>query len=133
MEVQPINLDDVVGVLQRKVNVAVVVYPVPRDVGPGLLVQHRRSVLHRLDSIHHHRQWFVFDLYELRGISCRIARVRQHDRDRVALIANLVNGEWPLLDPSAVAGGNLEEGNHAHLPRLFPGQYGVHAFQRHGG
>ena len=131
MEVQPLDLDHVIGVLERPVDVAVVIDPVPGHVGADLLVQDRarrgrppRPCRPRTGS------GLVLDVDQPGGVAGQLARLGQHHRHRVALVAHLVDGQRPLLELPGRLGRDLEERHLAHLLGLFAGQHRVHAVQR---
>ena len=105
MEVQLVDLDDVVGLLEGPIDVAVVVDAVPDHVAADLLVEDRRVGSDRGERVDDRRQRLVLDLDELGGVTRRVAGIGEHDRDRVALVADLVDRQAVLGDLARPAPG----------------------------
>ena len=91
---------------ERPVDVAVVVDAVPDDVRcrPPRAAAARpgAAAAMRVDD---RRQRLVLDLDQLGGVARQLARLGEHDRDRVALVADLVDREAVLGDPRRRAPG----------------------------
>ncbi len=131
VEVQAVDLDHVVGVLERPVHVPVVVHAVPHDVRADLLVEDRGVGIGRGHRVHDRGQRLVLDVHQLGGVARYVARLGQHQRDGVALIADLVRRQAVLLDVSAGLGGDLEE-RLGELADLGAGQRGEHPVEALG-
>jgi hypothetical protein len=131
MEVETVDPHDVVGVLERPVDVPVVVHAVPHDVASDLLVEHGGVGVGRGHRVDHGWKRLVLDLHELGGIAGDVTRLGQHQRDRVALVADLVRGQAVLLDFAARLGCDLEE-RIGELPDLLAGKRGEDAVQALG-
>ena len=69
MEVQAIDPHDMVRVLERPVDVAVVIDAVPGDIRSDLVMQDRRVGLRGRDGIDDDRQRLVDDVHELGGVA----------------------------------------------------------------
>ena len=107
---QLVDLDDVIGLLERPVDVAVVVDPLPDDVGADGLMQHGSTGRNRGEGVDDRGQRLILDLDELRGVARGLTRVREHDGDRIALVANLVDRQAVLGNPSPGSGAIWKNG-----------------------
>ena len=126
VEVQPVDSHNVVGVLDRPVDVAVVVGAVPADVRSDLVVQQGRVGLDRGDAIDHHRERLVADLDQLRGVARQLSRFGEHRGDRLAHVAGLADRHAVVLHRAGGLRGHLEIGL-LQLTHLLAGQRGIDA------
>ena len=109
VEVELGDLDDVVGLGERRVDVA----PLP-DAGVGhvpaaLLVEHGRAVLERHARVDDDVERVVVDHHELGRVARELARLGDDGDDRLADVAHLADRERVVLDAPAGLRGDLEE------------------------
>ena len=109
VEVQPLDLDHVVGLGERLVDVAPVEDPRPHGVGAGVVVKDR-LVLQRLLGVDENRQRVVLDLDQVGRVARELARRGADCRDRLARVPDPPHRERVVLDVSARLDGHLEEG-----------------------
>jgi hypothetical protein len=85
--------EDVVGVAERRIDVAPLELPLVDDVRPLLLEDQRRRRRHRGEGVHHRGQRFVLDVDQLERVFRQVA-VRRRDRgDGLADEAHLADRE----------------------------------------
>ncbi len=104
-----VDLDHLVGLGDRAVEVAPIEDARPDDVGAGLLVEHRRIGALRLARIDEDVQRLVFDLDELGSVARELARGRDDRCDRLADEPRLAHREGVVLDVGAGRRRELEE------------------------
>ncbi len=101
-ERQPVErhrqLDDLVGLLERALGVAVVKLANRNLVGLGLLVQQRRVLAAGLHRIDHRLSRRVFDVHQFGGVLGDVAALGHHQRHRLAGKAHASDRERPLMD-----------------------------------
>ena len=101
-ERQPVEvhrqLDDLVGLLERALGVAVVKLADRNLVGLRFGMQDRRTFLARSQRIDHRLKRGVFDVHQLGRILGEIAAFGDHQRDRLADEAHPIDRERPLMD-----------------------------------
>ena len=103
-------LDDVVGVLEALLEVAVIVMDMPGDVGrlPALIfhviAQDRSLGLHRLHYVEHRGQHLVIDLDQVERFLGDMRAGRRHHRHAVAMVQNPVLGDKVLNQMMLVVG-----------------------------
>ena len=61
-------------------------------------MQHRGIRLNRLETVYHHRQIFVGDVYQFHAVFGDVTIVRHNDSHRFANKADGINCEAPLID-----------------------------------
>ena len=105
-------LDDHVGAVVERSRLEL---PDVRDVRPELLVHERRAFLRGGLDVDQHLERLVVDVDELRRIDRVRARVRDHDRDAVALVVHLADGEREVLGALHVL-GHRPGARHRRLP-----------------
>ena len=97
VEVQLVDRDDVIGLGERRVDVA----PLPdarvRQVAAALLVQHGRPVGERLAGVDDDVERLVVDHHELGRVARQLARLGDDGDDRLAEVAHLADGERVVL------------------------------------
>ena len=97
MEVELVDLHDVIGLLQRPIDVAVVEDPFPGDVVAKRLVEDVGVGIGGGNGIDVHRQRLVLHLDRVRGVDGELSGLCEHHNDGLALIANDVDPEEVLL------------------------------------
>ena len=109
VEVELADLDDVVGLGERRVDVA----PLPdarvRHVAAALLVEHRRVGLERLARVDDDVERLVVDHHELGRVAGELARLGDDGGDGLADVPHLADRERVVLDAAARRRGDLEE------------------------
>ena len=122
-------LDDHVGAVVERSRLEL---PDVRDVRPELLVHEGSAVLRGGLDIDQHLERLVVDVDELRRIDRVRARVRDHDRDTVALVVHLADGEREVLRALHVL-GHRPGARHRRLPvvaQIGAGEHGHDALGR---
>ena len=110
MEVELVDFHDVVGFLQRPIDVAVVVHPLPGDVVAERLVEDVGIGIGGGNGIDVHRKRLVLHLDLIRGVDGELSGLGEHHNDGLALIANDVDPEEVLLQRLPVGlRGELEQ------------------------
>ena len=74
------------------------------DVRLQLLVHERRAVLPRLERVEHDRQRLVLDLDQVARVLGDVAVLGDHGRDRLAVVAHLLDGDQVLDDRAGAEG-----------------------------
>ena len=97
VEVELVDLHDVIGLLQRPIDVAVVVDPFPGDVVAKRLVEDVGVGIGGGNGIDVHRQRLVLHLDRVRGVDGELSGLCEHHNHGLALIANDVDPEEVLL------------------------------------
>ncbi len=92
------QLDDLVGLLERALGVAVVEFANRDFVGLGFLVQEHGRFLARFERVDHGLARRIFDRDQLGGVLGEIAALGHHQRHRLADIAHAADRERPLVD-----------------------------------
>ena len=105
---QPLDLDDVIGLGDGAFVVAPVEDAGPDDVRAGVVVQDR-LVAQRVFRGRQRGQRLVLDLHELGRVACQLARRRDDRRDRLAHVAHAPDRERVVLDVGARLDRQLEE------------------------
>ena len=109
VEVQLGDRDDVVGLGERRVDVA----PLPdagvRHVPAALLVEDGRAGLERDPGVDDDVERLVVDLDQLRRVAGELARLGDDRGDGLAEVAHLADRERVVPDLAAGVGGDLEE------------------------
>ncbi len=75
------------------------------DVRLELLVDERRAVLPRFGRVEHDRQRLVLDLDQVARVLGDVAVLGDHGRDRLAVVAHLLDGDHVLDDRAGAEGG----------------------------
>ena len=126
VEVELVDLDDLVRLGERLVEVAPLVHALPHEVAAGVVVQDRCVGLERLACIDERVQRLVFDLDELGGVARELARLGDDRDDGLADEAHLADREREILDPAAGLARDLEE-RIRERGHLFAGERAVDA------
>ena len=131
MEVELVDLHDLVGLGERRVEVAPLVHALPHEVAAGLLVQHGLRLVERVARVGDGVERLVLHLDELRCVARELARLGDDGDDRLADVAHLADRERVVLDVPARHRRDLEEriGERRHL---FAGERAVDALHRLG-
>ena len=108
MEVEPVDLHDVVGLGERRVDVAPVEDARPDDVRARVVVQDD-LVLQRLLGVDEHGERVVLDLDQLGGVARELARRGADRGDRLAHVPHAADRERVVLDVPARLDRHLEE------------------------
>ena len=108
MEVQPLDLDHVVGLGERLVDVAPVEDPRPHGVRACVVVEDR-LVLQRLLGVDEHGQRVVLDLDQISRVARELTGRRADGGDRLARVPNSAHRERVVLDVPARLDRHLEE------------------------
>ena len=121
---QLVDLHDLVGLGERRVEIAPLVGAVPHQIAAGVLVDRGSAVVLGSARVGDRVERLVFDLDQLRGVACALARFGHHGDDRLTDVAHLADGEGVVLEVRARDGRDLEEriGERGHL---FAGQRAV--------
>ena len=98
VEVELRDLDDVVGLGERLVDVAPLPHAGVGDVSTALLVEHRGVVLEGLAGVDDDVERLVVDHHELRGVAGELARLGHDRHDGLAEVAHLADRERVVLD-----------------------------------
>ena len=126
VEVQLVDLHDLVGLGERRVEVAPLVGAVPHQVAAGVLVDRGDAVVLRAARVGDRVERLVLDLDELGSVPRAFARLG-HDRDdRLADVAHLADRQCIVLDVRARHRRDLEE-RIRERGHLFAGQRPVDA------
>ncbi len=126
VEVELVDLDDLVRLRERGVEVAPLVDAFPHQVAAGVLVDRRRAVGARVARVRDRRDRLVLDLDQLRCVACKLPRLGDDGDDRLADVTHLAHGQRVVLQVRARDRRDLEEriGERRHL---FAGQRAVDA------
>ena len=116
MEVELLDLDHMVGVRERLVDVAPVEDARPDDVRACVVVEHR-LVLERLLGVDEDGQRVVVDLDQVGRVARELTRRRADGGDRLAHVSHPADGERVVLDVPAGLHGHLEERVRVDRPR----------------
>ena len=117
VEVELVDRDDVIGLGERRVDVA----PLPdagvREVAAAVLVEHGCPVGERLARVDDDIERLVVDHHELGRVTRQLAGLGDDGDDGLAEVAHLADGERVVLDVAAGRSGDLEEriGQDRHL------------------
>ena len=112
-----VDRDDVVGLGERRVDVA----PLPdagvREVAAAVLVEHGCPVGERLARVDDDVERVVVDHHELGRVTRQLAGLGDDGDDGLAEVAHLADRERVVLDVAAGRSGDLEEriGQDRHL------------------
>src|SRR6266516_1449613 len=87
------ELEDSIGSGEGGVWVAVTEAPPANHVRPDILVDHRSIAHGRASQIRHRRKRVVLNVDQIAGVFRDITRVRNHDGDRLADVACLIDGD----------------------------------------
>ena len=117
VEVELVDLDDVVGLGERRVDVPPLPHARVREVAAAVLVEHGRPVGERLARVDDDLERVVVDHHELGRVAGQLAGLGDDGDDGLAEIAHLADGERVVLDVAAGRSGDLEEriGQDRHL------------------
>ena len=108
MEVELVDLHDVIGLGERRVDVPPVEDTRPDDVRAGVVVEDD-LVLQRFLGVDEHGQLVVLDLDQLGSVARELARRCGDRSDRLAHVPNAAHRERVVLDVPARLDGHLEE------------------------
>ena len=108
VEVELVDLHDVVGLGERRVDVTPVEDARPDDVRAGVVVEDD-LVLQRLLGVDEHGKLVVLDLDQLGGVARELARRCADGGDRLAHVPHAAHRERVVLDVPARLDGHLEE------------------------
>ena len=108
MEVQPLDLDDVVGVRERLVDIAPVENSGPHDVRARVVVEDD-IVLQGLLGVDEDGQRVVLDLDQIGSVASELPRRRADCSDRLAHVTHTAHRECVVLDIPARLDRHLEE------------------------
>ena len=109
VEVQLVDLHDLVGLRECRVEIAPLVHAAPHEVAPGVFVQDGLRVVERVTCVGDGFERLVLDFDELRCVARQLARLGDHGDDRLADVAHLADGERVILDVPARHRRDLEE------------------------
>ena len=128
---EPVDPDDVVGLLQRGLEVAPVELARPDEVRAGLVVEDAGVLVERMLRVDDDGERLVLDLDELGGVARELARARGDHGHGIPQVAHLAHGEGVVLDLGARGDRELEEriGEGGHL---LADEHAVDAFERLG-
>ena len=131
MEIEAVDLDDVVGLGQRLVEVAPLEGPRPDDVRAGFVMEDGRAGLDRCDRVEDRLERLVLDLDQLGGVARQLARLGDDGGHGLAREADLADCERVVADLAPRRRRHLEE--RIRLRRdLLADQRPVHALDRLG-
>jgi hypothetical protein len=109
MEMELVDLDDLVRLCERLVQVAPLVDAGPHEVPAGVLVEDGLRLVERVARVGDRLERLVLHLDELRRIARELPRLCDDRDDRLADEAHLADGEREVFDPPARHRRDLEE------------------------
>ena len=109
VEVELADLHDLVGLGERRVEVAPLVDALPHQVRAGVLVQHRDALAARVARVDDRVDRVVLDLDQLGRVARELAGRRDDGDDRLADVAHLADRQRVVLDVPAGNRRDLEE------------------------
>ena len=109
VEVQLVDLDDLVRLGERGVEVAPLVDALPHQVAAGVLVDRGHALVARVTRVGDRVDRLVFDLDELGRVARELARLGDDGDDRLADVAHLADRERVVLQVRARHRRDLEE------------------------
>ena len=109
VEVQLVDLDDLVRLGERGVEVAPLVDALPHQVAAGVLVDRRHALVARVTRVGDRVDRLVLDLDELGRVARKLARLGDDGDDGLADVAHLADRERVVLQVRARHRRDLEE------------------------